>query len=550
MTSVAIARDDDSQSDDGGGHPSFKVGMESSSERLHELQFSLVHAAAEASRHHYTGGDGGFLLDPDEDGGEEDEDDQAADPAIIAAEIEELAVQSHENTGGGSGHPSFNVQETIFEEYVDEEQRQQHIPLDDGAENDLLPAIPRLDSREVVFDNRVKKAKVLEGRYVMGSVLGEGSYAKVKEAVDARTLCRRAVKIMKKKKLRKIPHGEQNVAGEIALLKKLSHPNVMALIEVLRNEEKGKIYLVLEYCVAVLKDMLETSEMGRFPPWQAHFYFLQLLTGLEYLHGQRVIHKDIKPGNLLLDTAGVLKIADFGTAEVLDLFAPDDTCTTNQGTPAFQPPEIATGEDTFKGFKADVWSAGVTLYNLVTGGYPFSGDTIFRLFEDIARCQYELPSELDPALQSLLKGMLTKLPDDRLTLLQVRQHDWCRKKHPVSSPPVTVRPRDPEDPAISTTVIPYLCDLHYGSQVLLSEAAAIANDQENQRDVPTDQGGLITEHELRVRREQQIGERSNGHKAEDCEKLDQEAEESSERESSEKTTRCIKVKKMGGCSLC
>ena len=84
------------------------------------------------------------------------------------------------------------------------------------------------------------------------------------------------------------------------------------------------------------KDMLDKSPVGKFPPWQAHFYFCQLIEGLEYLHSHRVIHKDIKPGNLLLDTTGVLKIADFGVAELLDRFAPNDTCRTSQGTPAFQ----------------------------------------------------------------------------------------------------------------------------------------------------------------------------------------------------------------------
>ena len=73
-----------------------------------------------------------------------------------------------------------------------------------------------------------------------------------------------------------------------------------------------------------------------------------------------------------------MQIADFGVAEILDQFALDDTCRTSQGTPTFQPPEIANGQETFSGFKVDVWSTGVTLFNFVTGGYPFEGDTIFR----------------------------------------------------------------------------------------------------------------------------------------------------------------------------
>ena len=101
-----------------------------------------------------------------------------------------------------------------------------------------------------------------------------------------------------------------------------------------------------------------------------------------------IIHKDIKPGNLLLDQAGVLKIADFGVCEQLDLFAPDDTIITSQGTPAFQPPEVANGWDTFSGFKIDVWSCGVTLFNFNTGDYPFEGETIFKLFENIGKGEF------------------------------------------------------------------------------------------------------------------------------------------------------------------
>ena len=141
----------------------------------------------------------------------------------------------------------------------------------------------------------------------MGDVLGEGSYAKVKEAIDSGTLVRRAVKIMKKRKLRKIPNGEANVEREIALLQELNHKNVMKLIEVLFNEEKGKIYMVLEYCCAVLKDMLDQVKFllvkvmlhnlclniqtpeKRFPVWQAHDYFTQLITGLDYLHSRGLV---------------------------------------------------------------------------------------------------------------------------------------------------------------------------------------------------------------------------------------------------------------------
>ncbi|KPP68106.1 serine/threonine-protein kinase STK11-like [Scleropages formosus] len=289
------------------------------------------------------------------------------------------------------------------------------------AENELVGTvafIQHVSSTEVIYQPRRKRAKLI-GKYLVGDLLGEGSYGKVKEMLDSETLCRRAVKILKKKKLRRIPNGEANVEKEILLLRRLRHKNVIEL------------------------EMLDSIPEKRFPVFQAHGYFCQLLDGLEYLHSQGIVHKDIKPGNLLLTKDGSLKISDLGVAEALHPFADDDTCYTSQGSPAFQPPEIANGQDKFSGFKVDIWSAGVTLYNITTSLYPFEGDNIYKLFENIGKGDYSIPEDCGPLLSDLLRG------------------NWVRKKHPQSENSVPIPPSpDTHDQWRSMTVVPYLEDLH------------------------------------------------------------------------------------------
>lgn len=322
----------------------------------------------------------------------------------------------------------------------------------------------RVDSADIIYRSRKKKCKMV-GKYVMGDVLGEGSYGKVKEMLDSQSLCRRAVKILKKRKLRRIPNGEQNVQREIQLLRILRHKNVIELVDVIFNDEKQKMYLVMEFCVGVLQDMLESSPGKKFPQRQAHDYFLQLLDGLDYLHGQGVVHKDIKPGNLLLTLDQTLKITDFGVAEALDMFSQEDICYTGQGSPAFQPPEIANGAEQFSGTKVDIWSSGVTLYNMTTGRYPFEGDNVYRLLEAISRGPpAPPPASVGPALSALLVHMLNRDPTLRPTVHEIRRHAWVQATPPFEPGEKLVNPRSRRSDELHTsTVIPYLVERHYAS---------------------------------------------------------------------------------------
>ncbi|CAI4231623.1 unnamed protein product [Auanema sp. JU1783] len=274
-----------------------------------------------------------------------------------------------------------------------------------------------------------KKPKICNG-YLFGDVIGEGSYAKVKEVVEEFSLVRRAVKIVKTNRLRKIPNGQENVEREIRILRKVQHENIIRLIEVFRNDEKRKLYMVMEFCMGSVQQLLDAAPLKRLPEPEVHSYFRQLIRGLEYLHSIGIVHKDIKPGNLLLSPEFVLKISDFGVAEELPLFANNDICHTVQGTPQFQAPELVSGNTTsYSGFKADVWSSGVSLYNMISGEYPFQGEVIMRLFDNIAKQPLVMPTTivLDELLQELLIGLLQKNAVSRWCLDQIKTSDWYRK---------------------------------------------------------------------------------------------------------------------------
>ncbi|KAI3631570.1 hypothetical protein MIR68_010453 [Amoeboaphelidium protococcarum] len=299
-------------------------------------------------------------------------------------------------------------------------------------------------SQDIQYEPRQKAPKLI-GRYVMGDVLGEGSYGKVKEGYCIETLRRTAIKIMKQARLKKIPNGELNVRREINVLKRLRHKNVVELMDVIVKKEKQKIYVVFEYCATTLSEIIGRSSEGKLPLSQSQRYFKQMMKGLRYLHANSVIHRDIKPGNLLVTIDDTIKISDFGVAEEVSRYSPNDNLTTSSGSPAFQPPEVALGKDSFSGSKVDIWAAGVTLYHIISGKYPFDGDSIYQLFENIGRCEYTIPEEADEILSDLIRNILCIDPDSRFGVDQILSHPWTCNKLKKSQNEVPVVPLQRSD---------------------------------------------------------------------------------------------------------
>ncbi|XP_049829124.1 serine/threonine-protein kinase stk11-like [Schistocerca gregaria] len=281
------------------------------------------------------------------------------------------------------------------------------------------------------------------GGYMLGDILGCGGYSKVKDAVHTGTLARRAVKIVRRSCLRRIPFGEQSVRRETCLLGALRHPHVLRLHEVLAQLHPDKAFLVLDYCPLSLQALLDAAPANRLAAWQARAYLRQLCAAVCYLQARAIVHKDIKPANLLLAPDGRLTLADFGVAEALPLFSQGDTCTRSEGSPAFQPPEVANCEPSFSGFKLDVWSCGVTLYCMLLGVHPFlEGCTsVYQLQTRIAHYQVTFPSSLEAVSEEVLRGLMARLPADRWSADRLSQHAWVVRAAPPPPLPRVMSPK-------------------------------------------------------------------------------------------------------------
>lgn len=138
-----------------------------------------------------------------------------------------------------------------------------------------------------------------------------------------------------------------------------------------------------------------------------------MLQGLDYLHYNRVVHGDLKPQNILLDSAGVVKLADFGSAACVARPGADSGAKC-AATPAFRAPETLSGS--FRpAYKVDVWALGVCLYQWAVGCLPFQGTTVFQMYESIRHQEFTFPpgTSVSPDLQSFITYLLTKDPERR-----------------------------------------------------------------------------------------------------------------------------------------
>eukprot|EP00286_Rhodomonas_abbreviata_P000125 CAMPEP_0181290104 /NCGR_PEP_ID=MMETSP1101-20121128/1240_1 /TAXON_ID=46948 /ORGANISM="Rhodomonas abbreviata, Strain Caron Lab Isolate" /LENGTH=316 /DNA_ID=CAMNT_0023394375 /DNA_START=45 /DNA_END=991 /DNA_ORIENTATION=+ len=289
-------------------------------------------------------------------------------------------------------------------------------------------------------------APAVERRQLLGGVyqrtgrkepLGEGSFAKVWEGMNNETKEVVAIKMvswdrLEKQQPRYVQRHKQQLRNEIECLRSLNHPNIVRL---LHHQNTPKFFImVLEFCAggdlacAIRKRKRPVDEV------LASKLISQLADGLRAMRDLNWVHRDLKPGNLLLSTKhledALLKIGDFGFARGL---APESLAETWVGSPLYMAPEILTRESGGYDAKADLWSVGCILFELVKGRQPYGSraGNHLELMEDIRADRKYVPegrqaAALSPSCDDLLDRLLQRVPAQRIGYDDFFAHDWLK----------------------------------------------------------------------------------------------------------------------------
>ena len=269
------------------------------------------------------------------------------------------------------------------------------------------------------------------GDYLLNEELGSGGFAKVVLGIHIPTGEKVAIKIMDKQQILSDDLNKERVLSEIAILKIVRHNNIIKLYEVMETPQK--IYLVMEYCDGgELFDYIVSKQ--HLSEKQACVFFQEIIDALTYLHSQNIVHRDVKPENILLESFGktmTCKLIDFGISRTYTL---DKLISTPCGTASYAPPEMHRGEE-YYGLLSDVWSAGVLLYAMAFGYLPFCEEDEDTNIDNIIKGNYEIPEEASPELADFLKHILDIDPLTRYDLDQIKKHPWYNMVTPVKSLP-------------------------------------------------------------------------------------------------------------------
>ena len=276
------------------------------------------------------------------------------------------------------------------------------------------------DNQSIIEEKITKvSGEVQIRKYIKGRLLGKGGFAKCYEFITQETNHSSAAKIIPKKSLVK-SRAKQKLISEIKIHKSLHHPNIVAFEHYFEDSEN--VYLLIEICHnQTLNELLKRRK--KLTELEVQCYAIQIVKALKYLHSHRVIHRDLKLGNLFISEKMEIKVGDFGLATKLEFDG--ERKRTVCGTPNYIAPEILEGK-TGHSYEVDVWSLGVIMYTLIIGKPPFETNNVKETYKRIKNGNYSFPENAiisEPA-KDLIQSILVLDPHKRPKLDEILEHDF------------------------------------------------------------------------------------------------------------------------------
>lgn len=275
---------------------------------------------------------------------------------------------------------------------------------------------------DVTYENGNGTIKQIN-QYKELCLVGEGSFSKVFLGLDVNTNKYYAIKRINLKTFVRSSMGIHQLEREIEIMRQIKNKYVVQLHEVIHVPERDVVYLIVDYANCGNLDQLIKSKV-KLKPQEICALFRQIAEGVMFLHQHNIVHQDLKPANILLKSDGTILISDFGIGRSFQ------SAATVVGTPAYQSPEVVDceydEEEEIDPCKEDVWSLGVTLYQLAFNKLPFTGNNVFEIVRSIESSVLNKPEGADDVLWDLILHMLVVHPSRRYSIFDVINHPYTK----------------------------------------------------------------------------------------------------------------------------
>jgi calcium-dependent protein kinase len=287
-------------------------------------------------------------------------------------------------------------------------------------------------SENIKIKNLITKVEThVEENYKFLNKLGKGSFGSVFKVIHINTGLVRAIKVIKKENLQ-YQDDDQKFLKEIEILINCEHPNIIKIFEY--YSDNYNYYLVTEYISG--GELYETIITWKlFDEEKAYYIMSQVLSAVNYLHSKGIVHRDVKPENMLVENKVKnnnkemlnIKLIDFGTS---NYYNESKKFTLKVGSPYYIAPEVIKKS---YDYKCDIWSCGVILFILLVGYPPFKGNTQKDLLNSIVKGKYSISgpewSRVSPEAKDLVTKMLEVDTTKRLSAEECFKHPWMTKFH-------------------------------------------------------------------------------------------------------------------------